>query len=95
MPVVAPLGTVVVIFRSLTTTNELVVPLNRTTVVPVKWEPLIVTAVPTDPLLGLKLVMWGAVGDPTVKFVALVSVPAEVVSEILPVVAPDGTVAVT
>ena len=45
----------------LTTENEVAaVPVNRTWVVPVKPEPLIVTAVPTFPLVGLNPAMFGA-----------------------------------
>ena len=35
------------------------VPLNRTAVAPVKFVPLIVTLVPTGPLVGVKLVIVG------------------------------------
>ena len=35
-------------------------PLNITTVAPVKFVPLIVTLVPTGPLVGVKLVIVGA-----------------------------------
>jgi hypothetical protein len=64
-------------------------PLNLTAVVPVKFRPAIVTLVPTAPLDGVKLVIVGA----TVKLVALVAVPADVVTLSGPVVAPVGTVA--
>ena len=71
------------------------VPLNLTAVAPVKAVPVITTFVPTGPLVGEKLVMLeGAGGVVTVKFVELVPVPAEVVTLIGPVVAPAGTVAV-
>src|SRR5258705_302260 len=68
-------------------------PLNRTAVAPVKLVPLIVTLVPTGPLVGVKLVMVGPLAV-TVKLLALVAVPPEVVTLIGPVVAPPGTVAV-
>jgi hypothetical protein len=68
------------------------VPLNITAVAPVKFVPLIVTLVPTGPLLGVKLVTVG--GLETVKLLALLAVPAEVVTLIGPVIAPAGTVAV-
>ena len=71
------------------------VPLNRTPLTPVKWFPLIVTVVPIAPLDGEKLLIVGALLPVTVKSDALVAVPAAVVSVILPVVAPEGTVAVT
>jgi hypothetical protein len=68
--------------------------LNLTPFTPVKRLPLIVTDVPATPLDGEKLLIVGAVLV-TVKFEELVAVPAGVVSVILPVVAPVGTVAVT
>src|SRR5437016_2976292 len=49
-----------------------------------------VTSVPTAPLVGVKLVIFGN----TWKLVVLVPVPAAVVTEIFPVVAVAGTVAV-
>jgi hypothetical protein len=63
--------------------------LNVTAVAPVKFKPLIVTLAPTSPLAGVKLVIVGA----TVKSVALVAVPTDVVTLSRPVVAPVGTVA--
>ena len=68
------------------------VPLKATAVVPVNPLPVIVTLVPTGPLVGVKEVMLGA--TMTVKSVALVPVPAGLVTLIFPVVAPAGTVAV-
>ena len=65
--------------------------LNPTAVVPVKFVPLMVTLVPTAPLAGVKLVIVG--GLITVKVPALVAVPPGVVTLIVPVVAPAGTVA--
>ena len=65
------------------------VPLKATAVAPVKFVPLIVTLVPTGPLVGVKLVIVGA----TVKLPALVAVPPGVVTLSGPVVAPAGTVA--
>ena len=68
------------------------VPLKVTAVAPVRLVPVIVTLVPTGPLVGLKPVM---VGEPmTVKLLALVAVPPGVATAIVPVVAPAGTVAV-
>ena len=66
-------------------------PLNRTAVAPLKFVPLIVTAVPTGPLVGVKLPIVGA--GMTVKLAALVAVPPAVVTLTGPVVAPAGTVA--
>ena len=94
LPVVAPLGTVAVTLPSFTKTNAAEVPLNRTPLTAVKWFPLIVTVEPIAPLDGEKLLMVGALLPVTVKSDALVAVPVAVVSVILPVVAPLGTVAV-
>ena len=66
-------------------------PLNATAVAPVKFVPVIVTLVPTGPLVGAKLVIVGA--GTTVKLLALVAVPPAVVTLTGPVVAPAGTVA--
>ena len=67
------------------------VPLNVTAVAPVKFVPLIVTLVPTGPLVGVKLAIVGA--GTTVNALALVAVPPGVVTRSGPVVAPAGTVA--
>ena len=72
------------------TVNEAALPLNLTAVAPVKLAPVIVTTVPTGPLVGEKLVIRG----PTVKLPALVAVPPGVVTLIVPDVAPEGTVVV-
>ena len=68
------------------------VPLKATAVAVLKLAPVMVTLVPTRPLVGVKEVMLGA--TMTVKSVALVPVPAGLVTLIFPVVAPAGTVAV-
>ena len=65
--------------------------LNATAEVPVKLVPLMDTLVPTGPLAGVKLVIVG--GLITVKLPALVAVPPGVVTLMVPVVAPAGTVA--
>src|SRR5438445_13728982 len=67
-----------------------VLSLTATAVAPVKFVPLIVTLVPTGPLVGAKLVIVGA--GTTVKLLALVAVPPGVVTLTGPVVAPVGTV---
>jgi hypothetical protein len=54
--------------------------------------PLIVTLVPTGPLAGVKLETVG--GLMTVKLLALLAVPAGLVTLIGPLAAPAGTVAV-
>ena len=94
LPVVAPAGTVVLILLSDAMVKAAVVPLNFTLVVPVKPVPVIRTVVPTVPLEGEKLVIVGVTTFVTVKTVALLPLPAALVTEIVPVVAPDGTVAV-
>jgi hypothetical protein len=67
-------------------------PLNATAVAPVKFVPLIVTLLPTAPLVGVKLVIVGALAL-TVKLLALVAVPPDAVTLTGPVDAPAGTVA--
>ena len=66
--------------------------MNLTTVVLVKFVPVRVTVLPTDPLVGLKLVMVGAAT--TVKLDELVAVPPGVVTLSFPVVTPVGATAV-
>src|SRR5215213_2559172 len=94
VPVVAPEGTVAVICVLEPTVKDAEVPLNATADAPVKLVPLIVTSVPTGPLDGVNPLIAGAEGGVTVKLAALVPVPAPVVTEIVPLVAPEGTVAV-
>src|SRR6267143_1359806 len=91
-PVAAPAGTVAVIAVSEFAVKLALVPLNRTAVAVVKFVPLIVTLVPTGPLAGVKLAIVG--GLITVKLPALLAVPSGLVTLIVPVVAPAGTVAV-
>ena len=94
-PVVAPAGTVDVIWVSEFTVNVVAaVPQNVTADAPVKPVPVITTDVPTGPLVGLNDVMVGTGDGVTSKFVALVPVPSESVTAIGPSVAPAGTVAV-
>ena len=66
--------------------------MNLTAVAPVKLLPVIVTEVPTGPLAGVKLLIVGAAI--TVNEVALVAVPAGVVTVTVPLVVPLATVAV-
>ena len=97
LPVVAPVGTLAVIC-----VGELIIkplpkapaltPLKATAVAPVKLAPVMVTTVPTGPLVGVNDVIVGLAA--TVKLPALVAVPPAVVTLILPVVAPAGTVVV-
>ncbi len=59
VPVVAPVGTVAVIWVAELTVNAVAaVPLNLTAVAPVRFEPLIVTVVPTGPLPGVRSRSW-------------------------------------
>ena len=64
-----------------------------TLVAPVKFVPVKVTVAPTCPLVGEKLVRVG-LATFTVKLLADVAVPCGVTSEIFPVTAAVGTVAV-
>jgi hypothetical protein len=90
-PVAASTGTVAVIWVDELTVKGAPVPLNLTAIAPVSAVPVITTLVRMIPLVGLKLV---TVGE-TVKLLALVAVPPAVVTVILPVMAANGTVAVT
>ena len=66
LPVVAPLGTLVLIWVSETIPKLAVVPLKVTWVAPVKFVPVMVTAVPTGPLVGVNKVI---IGGPTAAVV--------------------------
>jgi hypothetical protein len=57
--------------------------------------PVIVTDVPATPVVGLKLVIVGVAETVTVKDDPLVADPLGLVTPIVPVVAPDGTVTVS
>src|SRR5258707_757630 len=63
-PVVAPTGTVAWIAVAEVTVKLALTPLKATAVAPVKLVPLIVTFVPTGPLLGVKPVIVGLVVAP-------------------------------
>jgi hypothetical protein len=93
-PVAAPVGTVAVILVAVSTVNDADVPANLTAVAPVKFVPLIVTVVPMGPLVGENDEIVGLAAVVTVNLESLVSVPPGVVTEIRPVAAPAGTVAV-
>jgi hypothetical protein len=91
-PVVAPDGTVTPMAVAVQLLTVAVVPLNLTVLVPCvepKFEPLIVTAAPTAPLVTDKLEMLGA--GSTVKVTPLLAL-FDTVTTTLPVVAPVGTV---
>ena len=90
-PVLAPKGTVVVTVPESLTVNVVPVPLNLTSVAPVKFVPVIVTPVPAAPIIGAKEVMAGV----TVKRVVVnTGQLLGVVTVMGPVVAPAGTVVV-
>ena len=95
-PVIAPAGTVAVIWISKITLKMAATPPKVTAVAPLKFAPEMVTLAPASPLVGKKEVTCGTGGGGTVtvKSPELVPVPAGVVTVIGPVVAPLGTVAV-
>ena len=75
------------------TEARLVLTLTRLLVATVsKFVPVTVIAVPGVPMFGVKLVIVGGEESPTTKELLLAAEPAGVVTEIGPVVAPDGTV---
>ena len=88
-PVVAPAGTVAVIFVAELSVNAAAAPLKVTDVAPVKFVPLIVTVAPTRPFGGEKFAITG----PAVNAAALVAVPAGVCTWMVPVDTPAGTTA--
>src|SRR5438093_6263234 len=90
-PVVAPLGTVAEIEVEEVAVKLALVPLNRTAEAPVKFVPVIVTGVPTGPLVGAKLVIVGA--GVTVAVFVLVAAPQGEARLCGPVAASLGTVA--
>ena len=96
-PVVAPVGTrAVMLVPELTEKVADGLPLNVTAVAPVKFVPVMETFVPTGPPVGVNDVTVGGLPPPppvTVKFDELWPVPFGVVTEMRPVVAPLGTVA--
>jgi hypothetical protein len=90
LPVVAPLGTVTLIDVAAQLVIDAATPLKVTVpFVVVKFVPVMVTAAPTAPDVGDRLVMLGAAT--TVNVFLLLAVPPTVTTT-LPVVAPVGTV---
>jgi len=93
LPVVAPAGTRAMICKAV---SELIVvagaPPNVTLLAFERFVPLIVTLVPTTPLLGEKLPTVG--GWITVKAVALDVEPPGVVTDMRPLVVPEDTLAI-
>lgn len=91
-PVVAPVGTVTVIcVAEFTVKVVALIPLNLTAVAPVKPVPVITTGEPNAPDEGVNDEIVG--GGIKVKLEELVAVPPGVVTEMVPVLAPTGTVA--
>ncbi len=90
-PVVVPADTVARIDVAEVTVKLALTELKVTEVAPLKFVPLMVTLVPTGPLVGAKLVIVG--GSTTVNALLLLAVPPAAVTLIGPVVAPAGTVA--
>lgn len=64
-------------------------PLNLTSVMPVKLLPVMVTGVPTGPLVGVNDEMLGT--NVTTKLLALLATPARLITLTRPEVAPAGT----
>src|SRR5579871_2825199 len=89
-PVVAPFGTIAAMVVLLEMVKLAAArPLNRTPVTLLKLTPLITTFVPGKPCVGVKLEMLGG----AMNAALLVAVPPGVVTLMVPVVMPDGTVA--
>jgi hypothetical protein len=94
LPVVAPVGTFTLTVVALQLVGDAAVPLKLTVLVPCvapRFAPVIVTAVPTTPDRGFRLVMLGA-GVVTVNATPLLATPPTVTTT-FPVDAPAGTVA--
>ena len=92
-PEVAPVGTVVAMLVALQVVIVAAVPLKVTELVPCvepKFVPVMVTAAPTSPDVGLRVVIAGA-GKVTVNAEPLLATPPTVTTT-FPVVAPVGTV---
>ena len=90
-PVFAPVGTFAVTCVSeFTVTVVALTPPNVTFVVCVRLTPVMVTGVPTVPLVGVKLLIEGV----TRKFILLFRLPLGIATVTMPVFAPAGIVAV-
>src|SRR5439155_9632550 len=76
-PVVAPVGTVSrIVVAEATVTAAAHTPLNVTAVAPVKFVPVIVTMVPSGPLVGVRLVIVGGITTVTLTADEVVWLPA-------------------
>jgi hypothetical protein len=94
-PVVAPAGTLAVMLVAVAEVMLATTPLKVTILVAgvgLKPVPVMVMVASTAPLSGLKLVMVGVAK--TVKLVELATVAPLTVTEMVPVLAPTGTVVV-
>ena len=80
LPLVAPTGTLVVIFKLDITLKLAVVPLNLTAVAPFKFKPEIVIFLPTSPCFGLNDEIFGTANndacDPTATASATETAPS-------------------
>jgi len=93
LPVVAPAGTGTTMLVADQLVGVAVTPLKVTVLVPFvdpKFKPAIVTAVPTAPLAGDRLVRLGALALVIVNAIALLAMPPTVTTT-FPVAAPAGT----
>src|SRR5207253_7786972 len=88
LPVVAPLGTDATMLVALQLVVVAVVPLKVTAPVVPKLAPVMVTAVPTGPVVGFRLVMAGA--EAVTAMAARLPAIAATVTTTLPGVAPPG-----
>jgi len=88
-PVVAPVGTVAVTVPSSTTVKLACTPRKVTPQVCMRLTPVMVTTVPTAPLVGVKLLICGV----TRNFLLLGILPLGSITRTYPVPAPGGTVA--
>ena len=91
-PVVVPAGTVVVRLVAVQLVTVAAIPLNATVLVPCvdpKFVPVMVTAAPTAPDVGFRLVIVG--GGVTMKVTPSLATSSRVTTT-FPVVAPAGTV---
>jgi len=76
-PVVAPVGTVSrIVVAEATVKGAALTPLNVTAVAPVKFVPVIVTMVPSGPLVGVRLVIVGGITTVTLTADEVVWLPA-------------------
>ena len=75
VPIVAPIGTIVVIVVEFTTVKVAAIPLNDTAVAPVKFMPVSVTLCPMGPLVGVNEVIDSVLLTVNIKDMAVESPP--------------------